>query len=431
MTSHRSPLVFLLLAGCASASPAPAPSVAVHFAAKVAAPPESKRAYVGGTILPAPDAPAIPDGVLVVEGDRILAVGSRSEVTVPEGATVIDCHGATVAAAFWNAHVHFLEPRWENAASAPAKGLEEGLQAMLSRWGFAHAFDLGSRFADTSAIRRRVEGGEVRGPAIETAGSVYVAEGGQPIYVKFKLPELKTPEQARAAITAELDRGSDAIKLMTASVVAHPPPPVMPVPVIRAATDVAHARGALVFAHPTNRAGVLAARDGGVDILAHTAPGGGPWSDEDARSLVAAGMSLIPTISLWRREIEPLSKEVATRYEDDALEQVRVFAAAGGTLLFGTDVGYRREYDTTPEHELLARAGLPFAARLAMLTTAPAARFHAGKPTMTGRLAPGMDADVVVLEGDPRQDARAFANVRCTVRRGETIYAASPGACGI
>jgi imidazolonepropionase-like amidohydrolase len=122
---------------------------------------------------------------------------------------------------------------------------------------------------------------------------------------------------------------------------------------------------------------------------------------------------------------------VATRYEDDAIEQVRVFAAAGGTLLFGTDVGYRREYDTTPEHELLARAGLPFAAHLAMLTTAPAARFHAGKPTTSGRLAPGMDADVVVLEGDPRRDARAFANVRCTVRRGETIYAASPGACGI
>ena len=75
------------------------------------------------------------------------------------------------------------------------------------------------------------------------------------------------------------------------------------------------------------------------------------------------------------------------------------FAAAGGTLLFGTDVGYRLEYDTTPEHALLARAGLSFAARLAMLTTAPAARFHVAH---SGRLAAGLDAAAELLDRHAR-----------------------------
>ena len=411
---------FVLVVVACSGGGAPSAGVATSPARS------SARAYVGGTVIPSPDAVPIEDGVVVVDRGRIVAVGPRAAVSLPAGARVIDCRGATVTAAFWNAHVHFTQPVWKNAGHTGAAGLEAALRDMLGRWGFAHAFDTGSDMRDTGPLRARLSRGEVVGPDIRTAGGVYVAKGGQPVYIDFPLPELDTPEAARAAVAHELDGGADAIKLMTASVVAHPPPPVMPVEVIRAATDAAHARGALVFAHPTNRAGVLAARDGGVDVLAHTAPAGGPWSEDDARSLVAAGMSLIPTLSLWRREIEAADPGEATRFEEVALQEVRAFSAAGGTLLFGTDVGYRPEYDTTPEHVLLARAGLSFAARLAMLTTAPAARFGA---KTSGRLAQGLDADLVVLEGNPQRDPRAFAQVRCTLRRGTILYAVTPDAC--
>jgi imidazolonepropionase-like amidohydrolase len=56
---------------------------------------------------------------------------------------------------------------------------------------------------------------------------------------------------------------------------------------------------------------------------------------------------------------------------------------------------------------------------LAMLTTAPAARF---RRDTSGQLVPGMAADVVVLDGDPAQDVRAFAKVRMTMRDGRVIY---------
>ena len=101
------------------------------------------------------------------------------------------------------------------------------------------------------------------------------------------------------------------------------------------------------------------------------------------------------------------------------MAQTRAFAELGGQLLFGTDVGYMTDYDPTEEFVYLQRAGLAPAQILAMLTTALAARFGRAP---TGRLAPGLAADIVVLDGDPAQDVRAFAKVRTTMRDGRVIH---------
>lgn len=88
----------------------------------------------------------------------------------------------------------------------------------------------------------------------------------------------------------------------------------------------------------------------------------------------------------------------------------------------GTDVGYIDVYDTTEEYRQLGRA-LDWRQILTSLTTAPAERF--GYAARKGRLARGMDADLVVLNGDPSKDIAAFARVRLTVRAGRTIYDAA------
>lgn len=414
------------LAACASSSaprataPASSPPSSPSSLSALSPPssPAALRAYVGATVIASPDAAPLRDATLLLDGPRIAALGPRATTAIPPGAEIVDARGATITAAFWNAHVHLTEPALADAATAPPAQLASALHDLTTRWGFAHVVDTGSDLANTTALRRRLADGELLGPRILTAGTPFVAVGGQPVYIPFPLPTLATPEAATAAVTQTLDDGADAIKLMTASVVARPPAPVMPLPVIRAVATAAHARAALVLAHPTNLAGVRAARDGGVDLLVHTAPEDGPWSDDEARALVAAGVSLVPTLSLWRLELSD-RPALADRFEANALAQVRTFAAAGGLLLFGTDTGYRPEHDPTPEHALLARAGLPFSARLAMLTTAPAARFGA---TTTGRLAPGLDADLVLLDGDPTTDPAAFARVRCTLRRGVILH---------
>jgi len=113
-----------------------------------------------------------------------------------------------------------------------------------------------------------------------------------------------------------------------------------------------------------------------------------------------------------------------TVWDPVLVEQVKTFAAAGGRVLFGTDVGCMSDYDPAEEYRLLARALTPMQI-LATLTTVPAARWT--EETRRGRVAAGLDADLVVLEADPAADPVSFAKVRCTVRAGRLIHAPSKG----
>ena len=101
---------------------------------------------------------------------------------------------------------------------------------------------------------------------------------------------------------------------------------------------------------------------------------------------------------------------------------MRNYARDGGQILFGTDVGYLKDFDPTAEYEFMSAAGLGWREVLASLTTSPAQRF--GEQARRGRVAPGQDADLVVLASDPVRGPRAFADVRWTIRGGRVIYGA-------
>ena len=135
-----------------------------------------------------------------------------------------------------------------------------------------------------------------------------------------------------------------------------------------------------------------------------------------------AGMALIPTIKLWKYELEREGLGLAsiTHRTRVAKDQVREFAALGGQILFGTDVGYMGDYDPTDEYVYLSEAGLSFSQILAALTTAPAERFAAS--AYSGRVVIGMDANLVVFEGDPESDITSLARVRYVLRGGELVY---------
>jgi imidazolonepropionase-like amidohydrolase len=83
-------------------------------------------------------------------------------------------------------------------------------------------------------------------------------------------------------------------------------------------------------------------------------------------------------------------------------------------------VGYIDQFDTSEEFRWMSRAGMSFEQILASLTTNPAQRF--GYSTHGGRIAKGMDADLVVLRGDPAEDVTSFSKVRYTIRLGKVIY---------
>ena len=112
-------------------------------------------ALVGGRVYASPDAAPLSDAVVMTSNGVITAIGSRSEVSVPQDARVIDCTDKTIVAGFWNSHVHFTQSVWKNAGSAPVAALQEHMQEMLTKWGFTTVWDLGSDARDSLPLRRR------------------------------------------------------------------------------------------------------------------------------------------------------------------------------------------------------------------------------------------------------------------------------------
>jgi imidazolonepropionase-like amidohydrolase len=291
------------------------------------------------------------------------------------------------------------------------------MQEMLTRWGFTTVWDLGSEPANSLALRRRVESGEVPGPQILLAGDIF-PKGGHPAYLpqEMQLPEAETPEQAAQMARDDLKMGLDGMKLFTGVFMGDKPVLNMDPAIVKAAVDVAHAQGKPVFAHPQNKIGLDNAVDGGVDILAHTIPGGIRYTDEELARFKAQHTALIPTLTLWTTVVS--DPNVTASIVKTGVEQLSAFSSSGGPVLFGTDVGFIKIYDTSLELEFMHRA-LSESEVLASLTTNPAAYF---KQVNKGRVEKGFDADVVVLDADLQADVRNLAKVAYTIRAGSIIY---------
>jgi imidazolonepropionase-like amidohydrolase len=374
-------------------------------------------ALVGGSVYASPDAAPLPDAVVVTSGGVITAIGSRSEIQLPQDARVIDCSGKTVVAGFWNSHVHFTQAVWKNAAGAPVAPLEDHMREMLTRWGFTTVWDLGSDPNDTLALRRRIAAGEVAGPNIFLAGSIF-PKGGHPVYLpaEMQLPEAATPDQATQMARGYMRMGLDGIKLFTGAYMGDKPVVNMEPATAGAAVEVAHAERKPVFAHPQNQTGVDTVIEAGVDVMAHTIPGGPAYSVEQLARFKSQGIALIPTLSLFANI--PGGPALTARLVESGVSQLKAFSANNGVVLFGTDVGFTKLYDTTQEYELMHRA-LSERQVLASLTTNPALYFKAANK---GRVEKGFDADLAILDGDPVADVRNLARIVYTIRAGRIIY---------
>lgn len=388
------------------------------------------RALRGVKLYPAPDAPPVDDGVVLVREGRIVGVGTRD--AAPRGVAPLapGCDGGVVVAGFQNSHVHLNGAVFANARTAKAATLQDGLTALLTRYGFTTAFDIASDRDNTLALRQRMDQGELKGPRLLTAGLPLFPPQGLPVYLDHfdpaflaKLPQPASVAAALATVRQNLDAGAEATKLFLVTPQRNRPPQRMAADIAEAAAAETHRRGHLVFAHPTDLDGVRAALRAGVDILAHPPLGvPGPWPTELLDALRAAGVHMVPTLKLLRYELakEQVPPAQAGPVLQDSVREFGRFAAAGGKVLFGTDVDYMEDSDPTEEYELLAQAGLRPMQILASLTTTPAERWN--EASRRGRLMPGMDADIVVLDGDPAQSVRHFANVKCALRGGRVIF---------
>ena len=417
MRKHISVVFALLAAACASAGPQDGPA-------------QAELAIVGARVYPSPGAAPLMDATVIVRDGVIEKVGPASVVHASPSAEVIDGRRLTVVAGLWNSHVHLFSPTLSQMTPRSAEATAGELEAMLTHWGFTTVFDISSLPGAAIELGKRIDAGEIPGPNILTVDAPIFPVNGTPIYVRDLLAgqpsfEVGDPAAATQRVGAQIAAGADGVKLFTGAIVG-PPIGVLPMrlDIAKAASAEAHRLGKPVFAHPSNRAGLDVAIEGGADILAHTtADDGQAWTPELVARLREHNMALIPTLTLWDVELRrnKAPEAIIKSFIAVAQGQLKTYADAGGEILFGTDVGYTDAFDTTEEYRLMSEAGLSFDQILGSLTTAPSARF--GFPRK-GSIATGMDGDLTVLTIDPAADITGFAKVAYTIRAGKVIYAA-------
>jgi imidazolonepropionase-like amidohydrolase len=385
--------------------------------------------FIHATIYTEPGQRAIQDGAVLVRGDRIVAVGATGDVEKRrsrERVAVYDCTGMTITAGFWNSHVHMLPPALLHAERQASSRLNAQLQTMFSRWGFTSVFDVGSPLENTNLIRRQIAAGILIGPRILTTGEPFWAE--VPIYIQqflaenhIAIPATTSASDARSRVDQLVRDGVDGIKIFAGSIEPNRII-LLPADIAKAAVTEAHRDHRLVFSHPSSIKGVELSLNSGVDILAHVSTFEGPFPPSLVKRMLDAHMSLIPTLTLFDVEAakDHASPEQTKRLVDLAVGQLRAYNSAGGQILFGTDIGYIDHYDTAEELHLMTEAGMSFPQILASLTITPAQRF--GYAARSGRIAAGMDADLVLLRSDPATDITALARVVCTVRAGRFTF---------
>jgi imidazolonepropionase-like amidohydrolase len=326
------------------------------------------------------------DQTVVVTDGTITAFGPSSGAEVPTEAEIFEGKNRTLLPGFVDAHVHigFYDPKTVLAG------------------GITAARDLGWPAKEVFPLAERLRASTQEGPMLLASGPMITCPGGYPSRAEWAPPgtalEVRNEEEATEAVRGLTSEGAAIIK------VAQDPRagPVLEPEVLKAVVDEAHRAGLHVTSHLGGLDHLKIALASGVDELAH-----GLWSDEEIpeeviERMVAQGMKVIPTL-----HIDPSPVRI---------QNLRRFHEAGGKVIYGTDMGNTGPppgIDPT-ELKLMHEAGMSIEQVLASATSAAS---HLGLKNR-GVIEAGAPADLVLVDGDPRDDFRVLSNVVRVIRSG-------------
>ena len=353
----------------------------------------------GGTVIDGTGAPALPDAVVVVRDGRIAAVGRRGEVAIPSPARIIDVGGATILPGFINAHVH--------------SGYRVGRLTGWAQGGVTTVRDLGGRedYELIASLNR-----DPANARLVAAGPFITVPGGYPIvpWGAQNVVPVTTAAEAADAANRLIDEGADIVKIAIETGAAFGRTiPTLSLEQARAIVQAAHARGTPVSVHLLMSYDLPRCFDAGVDDLAHMVV------DSPSAALLSRAASQdvvwVPTLELWYL--------VGSGNAPRAVENLRRFLAAGGTVALGTDYdGYDAVFQLGMpilEMEQMQQAGMS-AMQVIVAGTSTAARV-CGLSAELGTVAAGKIADLVVVNGNPLADIHALANTLVVVHGGTVI----------
>ena len=228
-------------------------------------------AVVGGFLIDGFGGPPLHDSVVLIEADRITAVGEEGRLAIPSGARIVDANGYTVMPGLIDAHVHLDilghgdYPTWHDMVRANYAEVMERSAAQLLAHGVTTARDAGGELQASVQTRDRIQRGEIPGPRMLVSGGWIMNwpdEQAKRNYRRFNL-NAHTPEEARRAAASLFDGGADFIKAYTGLTLEQ----------MKAITDEAHRRRKRVGAHVYTDEEINVAIEGGVDLLDHAGSG--------------------------------------------------------------------------------------------------------------------------------------------------------------
>jgi imidazolonepropionase-like amidohydrolase len=338
-----------------------------------------------------------PDMMIVVENDRITAVG---KVVAPQTTDrVVDLSAYTVLPGLIDAHVHL------------GIGGPPGANALADlRAGFTTIVDLGARTMRILRIRDSITAGQIPGPHVMAAGIWIGVRNGVCEFSGIGIAG--DAEAFRARVRENVDAGANIIKACVtgwpAAAFSQPDSYEMPDSVLKAIVSEARRLGRRVIAHDISLGGVKAAISADVHGLAHAAY----LDSATAVQMRARGMFMIPTLT----SLVGSDSSAASRALIDA---TRLAHRTGVTLVFGTDGGVLPHGENAKEFETLVRAGVPPLEAIRSATVIAARAL--GLAESVGTIAPGLTADIIAVEGDPLSDVTALQRVRFVMSRGRLV----------